>query len=47
MKWYQRIIQRYIKWYLVKHCAGAFKAGKFGYITCVNNNEYHKIMNER
>ncbi len=46
MKWYQRVIQRLIKRYLIK-CCGAFKAGKHGYIACVNNDEYHKIMEMR
>lgn len=47
MKFYQRMFQRVIRWYLVKHCCGAFKAGKHGYITCVNNDEYHEIMKRR
>jgi len=47
MRWYQRIMQKIIKWYLVKHCAGAFKVGKLGYIACVNNDEYHRIMEGR
>jgi len=46
MKFYQRIIQRFIKWYLIR-CCGAFKAGKHGYIACLNNDEFHELMKNR
>lgn len=47
MCWYERIIQKLIVKYILQHAGGAFKCGKNGYVTIINNDEYHQIAVNR